>query len=208
MRYLILLTVLLAATSTRADFFDNISSQISSFFRSYEEPIYNTTHLYPGYQERVYAPSKWVCTEHTAHSDDDDVTEVMFWKLFRYISGDNDRSEKIDMTIPVTTEFTKGGATNQYEMCFYIGLEHQSNPAIPTDAQVTIQERPQLTVLTRTIGGYVEDDEEWLEEASRLAEIIKANNGETVSLSHMYWVGYDAPFKFWNRRNEVWFIKN
>lgn len=45
-----------------------------------------------GYQERVYAPSKWVCTEHTAHSDDDDVTEVMFWKLFRYISGDNDRS--------------------------------------------------------------------------------------------------------------------
>lgn len=39
----------------------------------------------------------------------------------------------------------------------------------------------------RTIGGYVEDDEEWLEEASRLAEIIKANNGETVSLSHMYW---------------------
>lgn len=59
--------------------------------------------------------------------------------------------EKIDMTIPVTTEFTKGGATNQYEMCFYIGLEHQSNPAIPTDAQVTIQERPQLTVLTRSV---------------------------------------------------------
>lgn len=38
----------------------------------------------------------------------------------------------------------------------------------------------------RTVGGYMDDDEDWLEETNRLAEIINAN-GESVSLSQTYW---------------------
>ncbi|MDK2413266.1 heme-binding protein, partial [Aphanizomenon sp. 202] len=153
-----------------------------------------------GYEERVYPARKWVCTEHTAHRDDEDVTSSMFWKLFRYISGNNNKKQEIEMTIPVSTEYTAGTTTNKYEMCFYIGAVHQDDPATPADQHVSLKDRPEMTVLTRTVGGYMNDDEDWLEEANRLAELIEAN-GETVSLSHMYWVGYDAPFKFWNRRN-------
>ncbi|XP_047479609.1 heme-binding protein 2-like [Penaeus chinensis] len=207
MRTLVVLTVLLAATSAHASWLDSITTQISSFFQSYEEAPYSVTATYAGYQERVYPARKWVCTEHTGHREDDDSTSNLFWNLFRYISGDNNSQQKIEMTIPVTTEYTKGTATNTYEMCFYIGAEHQDDPATPTEQKVTLQDRPEMTVLTRTVGGYMDDDEDWLEEARRLADIINAN-GETVSLSHMYWVGYDAPFKFWNRRNEVWFVKN
>ncbi|ROT75805.1 Heme-binding protein 2 [Penaeus vannamei] len=247
---------------------DTFTSQISSFFQTYEEAPYAVTESHAGYEERVYPARKWVCTEHTAHRDDEDVTSSMFWKLFRYISGNNNRvQQEIEMTIPVSTEYTAGTTTNKYEMCFYIGAVHQDDPArpqtkmtvggymnddedwleeanrlaelieangetvslshmywvgydapfkfwnrrnepaTPADQNVSLQDRPEMTVLTRTVGGYMNDDEDWLEEANRLAELIEAN-GETVSLSHMYWVGYDAPFKFWNRRNEVWFVKN
>ncbi|XP_069973224.1 heme-binding protein 1-like [Penaeus vannamei] len=207
MRTLVLLTVLLAATSAHADWIDTFTSQISSFFQTYEEAPYAVTESHAGYEERVYPARKWVCTEHTAHRDDEDVTSSMFWKLFRYISGNNNKKQEIEMTIPVSTEYTAGTTTNKYEMCFYIGAVHQDDPATPADQNVSLQDRPEMTVLTRTVGGYMNDDEDWLEEANRLAELIEAN-GESVSLSHMYWVGYDAPFKFWNRRNEVWFVKN
>lgn len=41
-------------------------------------------------------------------------------------------------------------------------------------------------LIYRTVGGYMDDDEDWLEETNRLAEIINAN-GESVSLSQTYW---------------------
>lgn len=55
------------------------------------------------------------------------------------------------MTVPVTTEYTEGTTTNKYQMCFYIGAEHQDDPATPTEQQVTIQQRPEMTVLTRSV---------------------------------------------------------
>ncbi|XP_042872126.1 heme-binding protein 2-like [Penaeus japonicus] len=131
----------------------------------------------------------------------------MFKRLFRYIKGYNSMNESLAMAAPVTTEVTAGTATNTYQMCFYIGDDHQASPPTPADPLVTIQDRPQSTVFTRTVGGYLRKDEDWLTEAGRLNELLKAG-GETVSHEHMYWVGYDAPFKFWHRRNEVWLLKD
>ena len=39
-----------------------------------------------------------------------------------------------------------------------------------------------------------------------LDELIKAKNLK-IDESHYYTNGYDAPFKLWNRRNEVMFQK-
>jgi len=203
MRIFAVFLVMLAVSSAQADIIQNIIGQVSSLLQRHEEAPYNVTRWEPGYQERQYAAQKWVCT--SARSSDANVKESLFWKLFDYISGQNSESTAIDMTVPVTTEFTIHGPTDkEFTMCFYIGGQHQSNTLQPTQSGVFIQNRPALKILTRTVGGYIESEEQWMEEAGKLAAIIQGN-GETVSLNHQYWVTYDPPLRFWNRRNEVWF---
>ncbi|XP_042223712.1 heme-binding protein 1-like [Homarus americanus] len=198
--------VVVGVTAAHANFIDSIVSQISNIFTSHEEATYNISRTAPGYEEREYPASQWACTEE--RGDSDEHTDILFWRLFKYISGENRGKEEMSMTIPVTTEFTLRSPTDKsYTMCFYLGRQHQTNPPTPTNAQVFIQNRPFLKVFTRTVGGYVESESEWMDEAGRLAAIIQ-ENGQTVSLNHMYWVGYDAPLKFWYRRNEVWFPVN
>ena len=38
----------------------------------------------------------------------------MFWKLFNYIQGANNKEKKIPMTVPVTTHVTKTVSINVY----------------------------------------------------------------------------------------------
>lgn len=203
MRWLAVLVALLALSSTQANIFSNIIGQIKGMFSTYEEVSYSIIRSAPGYEERSYPAKKWVCTR--GESNSGEVMEILFWRLFRYLSKYNSETVKIPLAVPVTTEYTVRGPTDKiFVMCFFLGEEYQSNPPAPVDPNVVIQNRPELRVLTRTVGGYFETAEQWMEESGRLAAVIE-ENGETVSLNHQYWVGYDPPLKFWNRRNEVWF---
>lgn len=52
------------------------------------------------------------------------------------------------------------------------------------------------------------DDEDWDNEFQALTTFLKANNIADFNENKYYANGYDAPMKFYNRRNEVWVIKN
>ncbi|XP_066977306.1 heme-binding protein 1-like [Macrobrachium rosenbergii] len=202
------LVTLLLVTGARAGVWDNIVAGFNSAFGNTEEAPYTLIKTTENYVERLYPAKKWVCTTATGPTKEEAEETSMFMKLFRYISGQNERSESIPMTVPVTTEYTHGDSgTNTYTMCFFIGEDHQADPPKPEDETVFIEDRPALTIYTRTVGGYMRTESRWMDEAARLAGFLQ-DEGTSVSLNHMYWVGYDAPFKFWNRRNEVWFRAN
>ncbi len=63
----------------------------------------------------------------------------------------------------------------------------------------------QMFKCSRTIGGFM-NQAKWEKELAEMDKMIE-EKGLKVDKSHYYTNGYDAPFKLWNRRNEVWRVK-
>merc|ERR1711997_1041326 len=118
-------------------------------------------------------------------------------KLFRYISGVNKERKEIPMTVPVLSKRTpREDGSMTTDMCFYID---------PEDPEVRIYQNKVLRVYVHQFGGYAMKDSVWVKEAEVFATKLADNND--VDLSSFYTAGYDSPMKFWNRRNEVMFVK-
>jgi len=168
----------------------------------YGEAPYTSVQLENKIEKRVYPSANWVCTKTTTTQADNNSQSTLFRKLFKYIQGENDGSNKIAMTVPVTTQVITNEDSVESEMGFYIGSAYQSNPPAPTNSEVYIlpQER---TIYTRTIGGFM-NNETWKAEAEDLKKELEGM-GISFDKDRYFKVGYDAPFKFWNRRNEVWY---
>ena len=49
-------------------------------------------------------------------------------------------------------------------------------------------------------------DADWATEAATMAAKVSAA-GLQIKDKEMYVNGYNAPFHFWNRRNEIWRVK-
>uniref|UniRef100_A0A8C5QFR5 Uncharacterized protein n=1 Tax=Leptobrachium leishanense TaxID=445787 RepID=A0A8C5QFR5_9ANUR len=101
------------------------------------------------YETRQYEAAKWVSTGIGTLNDWDSVTGSGFMRLFNYIQGNNEKKVKIDMTVPVTTFIQPGegpACESSLTMSFFIPNEHQEEPPKPSDVNVFIEERPQMTV--------------------------------------------------------------
>ncbi|XP_076032768.1 heme-binding protein 2-like [Oratosquilla oratoria] len=194
------LSLVALATCAQAFKLGQFVSAFTSIFQRYEEPPYTVTEFNSEFQVRQYPKLKWVCTEVGDKEDD----SSSFFRLFDYINGNNKEGVKIEMTVPVTTEYNL--KTSAKTMCFYIGQRHQSDPPKPENKKVFIEKRPKLNIITRAVGGYFRSDSDWLDEAKKLRKLAKQND-QDFDKSPMYWAGYDAPFKLWFRRNEVWLLK-
>jgi len=199
----------------------------------YEQIPYTTVQKFNGYEEREYPSLKWACTEETypmeeATEDTSDWNLVkmikemmsklgrkkkpsskMFMRLFRYISGVNLQREKIEMTVPVLQKRTPhedGTITNS--MCFYLGKKHQDNPPEPEEAEVKIVDMKAMNVFVYMFGGYAMQDSVWAKEARAFEEKLKEDGREEeLEFGSYFTAGYDSPMKFWNRRNEVMYLK-
>merc|ERR1719192_734195 len=146
-------------------------------------------------KEIMKAEKNWAC-----------VNNGRFMTLFGYISGANVGNKEIAMTVPVSTKWTKqtDGTFNK-EMCFYLSEKYQANPPQPTNSKVYIINRPAMTVFTRRVPGYM-NDEDWKEESETLDSMIQSQSFQVKS-DEFYVNGYNSPMQFWNRRNEVWKVK-
>jgi len=212
---------------------DDAPGQVSG----YEQVPYTTVQKFDGYEEREYPNLKLACAEETYPMEEEDgedngedgmnvlkmmmemitagkdrkkkPSSKMFMKLFRYISGVNQEREKIEMTVPVLMEKTPHeDGTMTTDMCFYIEKKHQANPPQPEEEGVRIVETEPMTVLVHMFGGYAMKDRVWEREAAKFEEKLKSDGrNDQVELSSYFTAGYDSPMKFWNRRNEVMFLK-
>ncbi|EFX64407.1 hypothetical protein DAPPUDRAFT_334226 [Daphnia pulex] len=160
------------------------------------------------YEERLYPAQKWVKTQ-TESISKDSASSAMFWKLFNYISGQNDKKTKVPMTAPVSVFIEPGSGPNcesTFTMAFNVPAAFQDDTPQPTESDVTIEERPEFKVLARTYGGF-SNDRVTQQERQNLFDSLAEEDKQLVNQTGpYYYAGYDPPFKLFYRRNEVWMI--
>ena len=118
-----------------------------------------------------------------------------FGKLFRYISGSNKSEEKIAMTAPVYMNEDKS------EMAFVMPLDvHQRGAPEPMGKNVSLRITEPRYVAAIRYGGYTNASKE-ATHTKRLMKALEDNSIEAKGA--VEFLGYDSPYKFYNRRNEV-----
>lgn len=144
----------------------------------------------------------------------------MFNQLFKYINGENDRKEKINMTRPVTIlhHVERRDYLGNFEIqeeCFYLPSIYQENhdhgpsprhvsvgpPQPLEDSEVYLHTRPEMDIYARTFGGFPVTEEDW--EAEK--KILVRELGAIPHHDNEYFAAcYQSPWKMSNRRNEIW----
>ncbi|XP_042841292.1 heme-binding protein 2 [Panthera tigris] len=162
----------------------------------------------PGsYEIRHYGPAKWVSTS-VESMDWDSAIQTGFTKLNSYIQGKNEKEMKMKMTAPVTSYVEPGSgpfSESTITVSLYIPSEQQPDPPRPSESDVFIEDRAEMTVFVRSFDGFSsaqKNQEQLLTLASMLRE-----EGKVFSEKVYYTAGYNSPFKLLDRNNEVWLIQ-
>ncbi|XP_016351738.1 heme-binding protein 2-like, partial [Sinocyclocheilus anshuiensis] len=100
------------------------------------------------YEVRTYHTTNWVSTAMTG-MEQDPALGTGFRRLFKYIQGNNDKKCKVEMTAPVSCLIEPGAGPaceSTFTVSFYIPEEHQADPPKPTDPDVFIENRKEVTL--------------------------------------------------------------
>ena len=121
-----------------------------------------------------------------------------FRRVAGYIFGGNEQGVKIAMTTPVVMEMG-----SQTEMAFVMPKQYKIDALPdPSNPNVTIAKKDARTLAVLRFGGY-SDDQKIKEKASQLREILMKEG--ILFDSKLIYMGYNAPWDFIGRRNEVAF---
>jgi len=116
--------------------------------------------------------------------------------LAGYIFGENERNEKIAMTSPVTMSLE-----DSMTMMFMVPkkLKKEMLPK-PNQSLIEFKEEPAKTVAAITFNGWANDEK--IEKFKQ--ELKSALDAEGITYSdRFYFLGYNAPYEVFNRKNEV-----
>jgi hypothetical protein len=135
----------------------------------------------------------------TATPDGMDNASAPFYKLFGYISGKNDKIEKIAMTAPVFMNQT-GGGTEGMSFVLPADLSLATAPN-PTDPTVKLEEIKNYKVAVISFSGFLDQASIYHHQTLLLNWI--ADKGLTATGSAKA-AGYNPPFTLpFLRRNEI-----
>ena len=178
---------------------------------AYEEAKYTVIIKEGSYELRQYEPH--IVAETTVDGDFDKSGNEGFRRLFKYISGENQKkqsiamttpvsqeagSEKIAMTAPVSQEQTGG----QWRIAFVMPSEYTMDTLPqPVDPKVTLRQVPARRMASITYSGTW--SKERYEEHKALLEAFMQKQ-KLHPLGEPVLARYNSPFTLWFlRRNEV-----
>ena len=161
---------------------------------AYSESPYRVVYQTDTYEIRYYEERLIVETQYSNQNNG-------FQKLFKYISGNNKQSQKIEMTTPVNVTEIE----NQFVMQFYLPKRFQQNEIpLPSDKSIKISSiEPGYFAVIR-YSGFASD-----KNFHKHREILKSDlNADDIKvLGPAIKATYDGPFTLPNlRRNEAIFL--
>ena len=121
-----------------------------------------------------------------------------FSKLFQYISGKNDKNQKIAMTTPVHMTNENNKSTMEFVLPSRYTLD---NIAIPNDKNIEIYNSKPGYYAAITYGGY-SNSEKVKKNHYNLLNKLKTENFKVLNDKPVV-LSYNSPYKVFNRRNEV-----
>ena len=190
----------LASTNPLTDLFGAINS---------ETPPFDIVSKGAKYEVRRYKPQLWAQVDYTVDpsTDFDDKASIGFQPLFQYITGKNERQEKIPMTAPVVMQQINPSA-GQRRMAFIMPASIYSKLELlpkPTDVKVKLVSVDQPLTLACIIFNMTPTSKRI---AAREAELRGATNTDSIQLvgetESVRIGGYNPPWTLpWLRTNEL-----
>ncbi|MCP4884139.1 MAG: heme-binding protein [Flavobacteriales bacterium] len=174
-----------------------IVSQVFAYStqRNIETYPYVVDKEYDDFEIRSYEASLFTSVQLTGNAYKD-VSGQGFSILAGYIFGGNEKNEKIAMTSPVAMSLE-----DSVTMMFMVPkkFDKESLPE-PNQSQIEFREEPAKTVTAITFGGWANDKK--IEKYKQ--KLIAAMDAEGIAhTNRFYFLGYNAPYEFFNRKNEI-----
>lgn len=163
--------------------------------RNIETYSYEVEKAYDQFEIRKYEATLFTSVK-VPSSDYKKSSSQGFSILAGYIFGENEEKEKIAMTAPVAMTLE-----DSMTMMFMVPKEREKgNLPKPKLEQINFTEVPAKRVAAIGFGGWANDEKI----KKYKAELIAALEAKGIEYTdRFYFLGYNAPFEVFNRRNEV-----
>ena len=161
-----------------------------------EEQKYSIIQKYKDFEIRFY-PSATIATINSNAKTYRDLSGPGFRKLAGYIFGGNEDNTKISMTSPVQMDINDSVSTMSFVMP---SAYKKENLPKPNDPNVQIKNTTDEYVAVIRFGGYA-SDEDLKFYSEKLQNLLKENG--ITSIGNYRFLGYNPPFQFIGRRNEI-----
>lgn len=172
---------------------------IQLFFLSAQYNIetypYEVEKEFSEFEVRNYEAKLFTCVKLKSNKYEESSSKG-FRILAGYIFGKNDKQEKISMTSPVTMSLEDSVA-----MMFMVPKKFKKEELPkPNESEIEFKQVPAKKMAAISFGGWA-NDEKIERYKNQLIENLKKENIQHSN--RFYFFGYNSPYEFFNRKNEV-----
>eukprot|EP00281_Chroomonas_sp_CCMP1168_P026585 CAMPEP_0206229970 /NCGR_PEP_ID=MMETSP0047_2-20121206/9988_1 /ASSEMBLY_ACC=CAM_ASM_000192 /TAXON_ID=195065 /ORGANISM="Chroomonas mesostigmatica_cf, Strain CCMP1168" /LENGTH=220 /DNA_ID=CAMNT_0053653319 /DNA_START=32 /DNA_END=694 /DNA_ORIENTATION=- len=165
-----------------------------------ESPCFEMVKKAVGYEIRKYPAGEWWSTTSVAGPADwKDQTKEGFMRNFKYIGGDNEAGQKIQMSTPVATSRSGDSLSVSFFMPSAL-----STPPVPSNASGVslMHTKTDRYFAVVQFGGFASGDD--LDKRGDQLKAELSQDGVLVLDRRSWLAQYDPPFNPIFRHNEVW----